>query len=160
MCKALIKGLLILAFALSGVLTPAVHGEGDPKAGVQIYKSNCAACHGANMEGSIAPPLKDNAFVADSEESVIVNTIANGREEKGMPAFKDQLTEQQLADVVALLKNPSEMTSAQSTVVIEVFEPEITTEDILPGLKRSFLFVYLWTLVAMIALLVWIKHRS
>ncbi|MFQ5800610.1 MAG: c-type cytochrome [Candidatus Hydrothermarchaeales archaeon] len=159
MMSKLMKGFLLFGVLISSILMSPVQAEGDPNAGVQIFKSNCAPCHGANMEGGIGPSLKDSSFVANSEEALLIQAVADGREDNGMPAFKDQLSEQEVQDVVALLKNPDVM-AAQSTVVVNIQEPEVTTEDIFPGLKKSFLFIYVWTAIAIVALLAWIKHRS
>lgn len=152
--------ILQVTLLLLGLLTPTVLAEGDPTAGVQVYKSNCAQCHGPNMEGGIGLPLKGSTFVADSDEAALKQMVAEGREDKGMPAFKDQLSEQEILDVAALLKNPEALAAAQDVLGTDILEPEVNTDDIFPELKKTFLFVFAWTAVAMVALLAWIKNRG
>jgi cytochrome c553 len=159
MVNSLMKGFLFFGLLMLGMIIPAVQAEGDPSAGVEVYILNCAPCHGDNMEGNIGPALKDNSFVADSDETALIQAIADGREENGMPAFKDQLSEQEIQDAVALMKNPSALASRSSSG-LKIKEPEIDIGDILPGLKNSFLFVYAWAMVATVALMVWIKHKG
>jgi mono/diheme cytochrome c family protein len=73
--------------------------KGDPDAGAEVFAANgCGSCHTlakANASGTVgpnfdeAPPSFERAFT----------TITNGR--GGMPAFGEQLSEQQIADVAA-----------------------------------------------------------
>ncbi|GBE19019.1 Cbb3-type cytochrome c oxidase subunit CcoP1 [archaeon BMS3Abin16] len=141
------------------LLSPAAYAEGDAISGVQVYKDNCAACHGANMEGSVGPAFADNEFVTGSEDAEIVSVVTNGRAANGMPAFTEQLSEQQILDVVALLKNP-DVLAAQSAVTLDIKRPEVETGDILGELIKSFAFVFLWTGVAIVALLAWINYKE
>ncbi len=157
------KNNLIACFLvlLTGImfLTPVVYAEGDATAGVQVYKDNCAACHGANMEGSVGPALADTEFVAGSEDAEIISVVANGRAANGMPAFVETLSEQQVLDVVALLNNP-DVLAAQNAVTLNIERPKVETGDILGELIKSFAFVFLWTSIAIVALLAWINHKE
>ncbi len=46
----------------------------------------CDRCHGANQEGMVGPSLLESMKLITKEQ--FVETIAEGRLEKGMPAFK------------------------------------------------------------------------
>ena len=48
-----------------------------------IYQDNCAACHGAHLEGEIGPEL----IGANYEENELFEIIYNGIPDGGMPAF-------------------------------------------------------------------------
>jgi mono/diheme cytochrome c family protein len=71
--------------------------EGDAAAGEAIFASSgCGSCHtleAAGSEGSVGPNLDEAA----PDFASAYNTILNGR--GAMPSFKDQLSEQQIADV-------------------------------------------------------------
>jgi cytochrome c553 len=73
--------------------------EGDPAAGKEIFASagcgNCHAFEDAGTSGSVGPNLDESEI--DFEGAV--SQIANGG--NGMPAYKDQLSEQEIADVAA-----------------------------------------------------------
>ncbi len=50
--------------------------------GADLFKSNCAACHGADGKGNIAlgaPNLTDKTWLYGGSEAVIVETITKGR---------------------------------------------------------------------------------
>jgi mono/diheme cytochrome c family protein len=73
--------------------------EGDAEAGAEVFASNgCASCHTlakANASGQVGPNLDE----ASPSFETAYTTITNGR--GGMPAFGDQLSDQQIADVAA-----------------------------------------------------------
>ncbi len=72
---------------------------GNPAAGRQVYADSCAACHGADGGGGTGPKLEgEEAYAAPG---VVVDQIREGG--GGMPAFGDQLSEQELADVSAFV---------------------------------------------------------
>jgi len=91
--------------------------QGDPAAGKEVFASaGCAGCHTFKAAGSnatIGPDLdtalqgKDAAFVLES----IVDPnkeIASGFQANIMPStFGESLSDQQLADLVAFLTQPS-----------------------------------------------------
>lgn len=64
----------------------------DEAAAMTIYKSNCLACHGDQLQGQMGPKLANvgSAMTADQ----IKTQITNGG--GGMPAFKGTLTDDQI----------------------------------------------------------------
>lgn len=71
----------------------------DADASQQIYKSNCLACHGDQMEGKVGPAL--NHIGADMTKEQIYKVITNGR--GGMPSFESRLTEDEIIAVTTWL---------------------------------------------------------
>ena len=100
----LIPGLLM---AQDKGITAAIAGAKiDPAAferGAKAYGANCAGCHGASARGSVgAPDLLRSVLVLDDEKGILIAPVLrNGRPDEGMP--KPNLTEAQIADVVAWL---------------------------------------------------------
>ena len=100
-------------FSLDGTLGPAAApgagtgtehaGEGgtttgDAAAGKAVFSDNCAGCHGAlGTGGNGGPDL--TAIPSAKDMAAVVKQVTNGG--GGMPAFKGQLTEQQIQDVSA-----------------------------------------------------------
>jgi mono/diheme cytochrome c family protein len=77
------------------------YANGNAAAGKIVFTSKgCGACHtlsAAGATGTVGPNLDE----AKPEEALIVDRVVNG---KGvMPAFGSQLTDQQIADVVAFV---------------------------------------------------------
>jgi mono/diheme cytochrome c family protein len=97
--------------ATQGGSTPATAG-----AGASVYTANCAGCHGAAGTGLAGqfPPLAGNAFVTGDKKQVI-GVVLNGLNKKievngatynaPMPAWKGQLTNKQIADVITYVRN-------------------------------------------------------
>ena len=78
----------------------------DPAAverGGKVYASHCAGCHGATAKGGPgAPDLVRSLLVLDDEKGILIAPVLReGRPDKGMP--RPNLTEPQIADVVAWL---------------------------------------------------------
>ena len=75
--------------------------QGDPQAGEEVFASaGCGGCHTfepAGASGATAPSLDDS----DASYDEAYEQISNGG--GGMPAFKDQLSEKELADVTAFV---------------------------------------------------------
>ena len=78
----------------------------DPAAvarGGKAFATYCAGCHGVTARGGPgAPDLVRSLLVLDDEKGILIApVIRNGRPDKGMP--KPNLTEPQIADLVAWL---------------------------------------------------------
>jgi len=70
---------------------------GNVKNGQTIYSGNCSVCHGpTGAGGNGGPPLTD----VDNLQEIIAQTANGGG---GMPAFGDQLSEQEVQDVAAFV---------------------------------------------------------
>jgi Cu/Ag efflux protein CusF len=70
----------------------------------EIYKTNCAKCHGETGEGVEDKGisfLKGHAL--DHTEKDFIRQVTFGEEDE-MPAFKDKLTEKEIADVVKYVR--------------------------------------------------------
>jgi mono/diheme cytochrome c family protein len=78
---------------------PAQYKNGDATAGKAVFESaGCKGCHtlkDAGASGTVGPNLDQ----AKPPLSLVVNRVVNGQ--GGMPPFKGQLTDKQIADVAA-----------------------------------------------------------
>jgi cytochrome c6 len=71
----------------------------DAHPGAEIYRSNCAACHGADGGGGRGPALGGGAVLARFPEVADqIAVVTDGR--GGMPSFGGDLTPEQVEDVV------------------------------------------------------------
>lgn len=73
------------------------------KQGQEIFNSVCYACHGDHGQGKIGPALAGNTHLDHYE--FIVNRVLNGFEEHGMPSFKNQFSNTQIAAVATYVRN-------------------------------------------------------
>ena len=73
--------------------------EGDPSNGAQVFASaGCGGCHtmeAAGSSGTVGPNLDESK----PDLELVIDRVANGA--GAMPAFKDSLSEQEIADVAA-----------------------------------------------------------
>ena len=89
--------------------TPATQtqqaSEGNAEEGKKIYAANgCGSCHtlkDAGSSGTIGPNLDD----AKPDLQLAIERVTNGK--SPMPAFKDTLSEQQIADVATYVVEAS-----------------------------------------------------
>ena len=80
--------------------------------GEQVYGNKCAACHQLTGQGlpGVFPPLKDSAVVTAPDRTEHIRTVLHGLSGKtiggvvyaaAMPAFADQLTDDEVAAVLS-----------------------------------------------------------
>jgi mono/diheme cytochrome c family protein len=88
-----------------GGTTTGGAATGDAANGAKVFASaGCGGCHTfskANSSGSVGPNLDDLGPSFDT----VVHQVTNGG--GAMPAFKDQLSEQEIRDVAAFVSGQS-----------------------------------------------------
>jgi thiosulfate dehydrogenase len=104
--------------------TPA--DEKNFLAGAEVYKENCAVCHGLpdQAKSNIAagmfpkpPQLFHGMGVTDDEAWETYWKAENGIRMTGMPGFKNQLNETQIWQVSVLLKNADKLPASVKTAL-------------------------------------------
>jgi alcohol dehydrogenase (quinone), cytochrome c subunit len=104
------------AVAYDNATTEALHNSPTTQPGAAIYAGDCASCHGFDAEGYISymPALAGNPVVLDENPSSLINVVLNGSEPlvaQGMPEayrmpqFRQQLSDQDTADVITFMRN-------------------------------------------------------
>ncbi len=68
--------------------------------GPAIYKSLCAQCHGAFMDGGSAKGLVKTKWLFGKEKGFLIHNTTNGIEAVGMPAFGKALSKDQIEMVI------------------------------------------------------------
>lgn len=69
------------------------------ESGKGIYMQNCAACHGGAGEGGVGPNLTDEYWVHGGGIKNVFKSVKYGIPEKGMIAWKTQLSASDIQDV-------------------------------------------------------------
>jgi mono/diheme cytochrome c family protein len=72
--------------------------------GKAAYQSNCAGCHGTDGRGDTAPNLRPNPYIQAQSNEDLVAFLLVGRQGTAMDAFEGILSEDALANIVALLR--------------------------------------------------------
>lgn len=81
---------VVAAVLVASLFTAQAQNEGE-----QIYQQ-CAACHGAEGQGGAGPALAGNRNLENANYHI--SRVLNGG--AGMPAYRDQLSDEQIAAVV------------------------------------------------------------
>ena len=97
--------ILGLATGATQAWVPSGHAQpglqGPPPDPAVLYAQNCAACHGERGEGRMGPAL---THLDDHTDDEIYHIIAEGRPERGMPAWAGRLTPEEITALVGYLR--------------------------------------------------------
>ncbi|UHL65197.1 cytochrome c [Paralcaligenes sp. KSB-10] len=142
--SAVLLGVLVFAYyrfsTSTGYIDPADHTL--VLRGQKVYANDCAACHGANLQGQAnwrerkpngrlpAPPHDVSGHTWHHPDAVLLDLIKNGLVpgvtapqgyESDMPAFKTKLSDQDIVAVIAYIKSfwPPNALAAQKEVTQE-----------------------------------------
>jgi mono/diheme cytochrome c family protein len=97
----LLTGALLVACSNEDAAKLSGDQADDPQLvlGEQVYKDNCARCHGNAGGGGAGPKLADGRVVRDFPDPADqAEVVRNGR--GSMPAWKSKLSEEQIDAVV------------------------------------------------------------
>ena len=87
--------------------TPSTGTATKTVAASELYGSKCAACHGANRQGTpgFAPALTQDSL-AKLSDTEIRNIISDGRPGTAMPPFKTSLSTEEIDALLQFIKSP------------------------------------------------------
>jgi mono/diheme cytochrome c family protein len=114
---ALLSGL-ILGTALSSEgqarsITERVYSEAQAMRGREIYKPQCAGCHGDVMQGTIGPPLAGDSFLANWSARPLAGLV--DKIQKTMPFnTPGSLSRQQSIDLTAYVLQAGKFASGEA----------------------------------------------
>lgn len=88
--------------------TAAVAGDPSPQRQQELQnmlKHDCGACHGLQLKGGLGPPLQPEVL-AGMSDSLLLETIQNGRPGTAMPPWKPFLTLDETQWLIQRLRKP------------------------------------------------------
>src|ERR1700674_66255 len=101
-CCYALPGALLLSGQAPPVrsITEGVYAVGQAARGQQLYKAQCAACHGNAMEGTSGPPLAGDGFLSNWSARPLENLV--DKIQKTMPFnLPGSLSRSQSTDLAA-----------------------------------------------------------
>jgi mono/diheme cytochrome c family protein len=104
------------AVAYDNGTTVALLGRPTTQRGSAVYAGACASCHGFDAKGfpPYMPALAGNPVVLDDNPSSLINLVLNGSiplvvrgtpDAYRMPQFRQQSSDQEIADVITFFRN-------------------------------------------------------
>jgi len=127
-CGFGLLGLLLLMGQTPRVrsITEGVYSAGQAARGQQLYKAQCAACHGNAMEGASGPPLAGDAFLSNWSGQPLANVV--DKIQKTMPFnLPGSLSRSQSTDLAAYVlqvgKFPSGSAELSEAAVAQIVFP-------------------------------------
>jgi len=98
--KILAVGAFLLLFSLG-------LQAGAPSDGGDLFKKNCAMCHGPDGKGypHMTPDFTDPKVQASLTDKEIAETIKNGKKGTSMPPFGSKLTDDQIQSLVTYIRS-------------------------------------------------------
>jgi mono/diheme cytochrome c family protein len=76
--------------------------------GWKVFAANCVRCHGEDAVGSTIAPSLVKSLQEHVTHDVFVQTVKNGRPDKGMPTWGPLLSDAQIEDLYTYVKARSE----------------------------------------------------
>jgi len=99
-----------------------VYSAAQAARGEQIYKSQCAGCHGNAMQGTSGPPLVGDGFLSNWSAQPLANLV--DKIQKTMPFnLPNILTRSQSADLAAYILQVGKFPAGAETVAEARFCP-------------------------------------
>jgi cytochrome c oxidase cbb3-type subunit 3 len=80
-------------------------GASDIEAGQQLYAKNCVACHGDKGQGGVGPNFTDEYWLHKGSIQDIFYSIKYGWQEKGMKAWKEDFSPNQIAQLASFINS-------------------------------------------------------
>lgn len=109
-----VVGVITLALCVAVVVVVGGAGgdgpDGDaasdgPVDGRAVYEQSCANCHAIDGAGAVGPQLSDGRLAERyPDDGDLIEVIADGRPDLGMPPFADALTDAEIAAVVEYVR--------------------------------------------------------
>jgi len=131
---------------------------GDPQRGKALYEKHCVACHAQDGKGagegtgvSIArkrsflvmpAAIANPGFQAAATDRMIRRIVTVGRPQSGMPAFGKQLSQAQITDIVAWVRELGRQASAREALAADeepshVYESPYDFETTVRNVKQA-----------------------
>jgi len=115
-----IKTLSLVAAIAATIAANAQNRIGSGKVD-ELYQTNCAACHGKQLEGGSGQSLIDDIWKHGSTDADLAKSIRDGFPELGMAPWKDALTNDQIRSLVIYIHEQNQL--ADKDALLKRLEP-------------------------------------
>jgi mono/diheme cytochrome c family protein len=98
--SALVGVTMLVGHAQTRAVTDRVYSEAQAIRGQQLYETQCVACHGKTLEGSVGPPLAGDGFLA-AWSSRSLGDLVEKIEKTMPPQAPGSVSREQAIDIAA-----------------------------------------------------------
>lgn len=105
----------------------------SPKTAEALLQSHCAACHGVGGQGGVGGALIGTSKWNNVESNAIAERIARGAPDRGMPAFADVLSDDDIATLalyISELRTDTQMVKASPDITAKTVLYDIAIERV------------------------------
>jgi alcohol dehydrogenase (cytochrome c) len=118
----------------AGVENPLVSAE-DEARGKELFRANCAACHGNDGNGGHAPSLAKANFSVGSSDLALYKVLRDGIPGTAMASL--DLTVEERWQIIAFLRTLSEEATASTDASIRLPTVDVRQEDLSSARNRT-----------------------
>ncbi len=97
---------LLVAFLAIGVSSVSL-AQRPPSPQEMLFTSNCAGCHGSDLNGGRAPSLFNKELLEQRSDEEMLATILNGIEQQDMPSFRGAITQVEASQLISFIRQQS-----------------------------------------------------
>lgn len=90
--------------------------------GELTYKEYCATCHGVEHQGGMSGSLADPDWEFVSDDKSLKEIIKDGIEELSMPSFKGVLSDDEISNLIAYIREEENKNKPQKHKTVEILE--------------------------------------
>jgi aldose sugar dehydrogenase len=151
--RAPTSSALASAFVLAGVSALVLAQQPQParRDVTKIYAELCANCHGPTLEGAQFGSLVDDVWQFGSDDASLATSISEGHPDKGMPAMKGALTDEEVRGLVIYIREMgAKYRSARTTfakptgeMVVQSEKHAFKVEPVVEGLDHPWSIAFL-----------------
>ncbi len=121
--------IALRCFGIAAAMWLAAGCSSEARDVTAFFSNNCAACHGINLQGGTAPSLLTNVWTQGADDVSIARAISEGNPTKGMPAWKEALTEAEIRAMVVLLREKIAKSQSETNVIAKPIDGEIVGSE-------------------------------
>jgi len=93
----------------------------------RLFANQCANCHGTSGQGALGPPLYPSSFLTEAAADEVTAFIRVGHVSRGMPSFAVRLSDQEIGELAAMLKDLQVQGPTVLTAALEQVRQTTTT---------------------------------
>lgn len=90
--------------------------------GAELYKNNCAICHGADLTGGNGTSLVDGVWQYGAEDNYIFRNVKFGITHLGMPSFQDGLNDDEIKAIIKYVRSEEKHKTTEAEKTVREFE--------------------------------------